>query len=250
MCNFSQESESSKYWEKRLGCPDPYPVPVWKQFLDIRIRLQTHYPAGYQRWPESIFQTPTPLLFQKFLILVRIWQFFKFEKPSPVQTPATIIDPTKVYPCVYLRNDHSDSGSGFSQIFDSRSGSDRKEKKEKRRILPESERKTQNPAGEDSSNPDPVPPLTDIQQANHIVIIPDTGSRGVREPECRSRPWPESQQFSKIAVEPEWIFLRKGRSGAGVSFLIGGYFASYWLLLLQIIFYKVYYSTTFKCAIL
>jgi len=23
------------------------PVPVWKQFLDIRIRFQTHYPAGY-----------------------------------------------------------------------------------------------------------------------------------------------------------------------------------------------------------
>ena len=27
--------------------PNPYPVHVWKQFWDIRIRLQTHYPAGY-----------------------------------------------------------------------------------------------------------------------------------------------------------------------------------------------------------
>ena len=47
MCNFFQKSESSKYRQKRFGYPDPYPVPVWKQFLDIRIRLQAHYPAGY-----------------------------------------------------------------------------------------------------------------------------------------------------------------------------------------------------------
>jgi len=47
MCNFFQKSESSKYREKRFGYLDPYPVPVRRQFLDIRIRLQTHYPAGY-----------------------------------------------------------------------------------------------------------------------------------------------------------------------------------------------------------
>jgi len=47
MCNFFQNSESSKYREKRFGYPDPYPVPVRRQFFDIRIRLQTHYPAGY-----------------------------------------------------------------------------------------------------------------------------------------------------------------------------------------------------------
>jgi len=41
--HFFQESESSKYREKRFR----YPVPVRKQFLDIRIRLQTHYPAGF-----------------------------------------------------------------------------------------------------------------------------------------------------------------------------------------------------------
>jgi len=35
--------------------------------------------------------------------------FFKFENPTPVQTPATIIDPTAIYPCFYLRNDHTDS---------------------------------------------------------------------------------------------------------------------------------------------
>ena len=49
LCNvqFFQESEFSKYWEKRFGYPYPYLVPVWKQILDIRIRLHTHYPTGY-----------------------------------------------------------------------------------------------------------------------------------------------------------------------------------------------------------
>ena len=45
----------------------------------------------------------------------------------------------------------SDSGSGFSQIFDSGSWS-------------RSETKTQNPAGVDSGCPDPVPPLCWIHQ--------------------------------------------------------------------------------------
>ena len=45
MCNFFQKSGSSKYWWKRFGYP--YPVPVWKQFLNILFRLQTHDPAEY-----------------------------------------------------------------------------------------------------------------------------------------------------------------------------------------------------------
>jgi len=54
MGNFFQEAESSKYREKRFGYPYPYPVPAGKQFLDIRIRLQTHYPAAYPtRQPDS-----------------------------------------------------------------------------------------------------------------------------------------------------------------------------------------------------
>jgi len=60
---FFQESESSKCREKRFGYPYPYPVHVWKQFLDIHIRLQTHYLAGYPTgkpdsdnlWPLTIF---------------------------------------------------------------------------------------------------------------------------------------------------------------------------------------------------
>jgi len=35
---------------------------------------------------------------------------------------------------------------------------------------------------------------------------------------------PESQRFSKIGVEPELMFLRKGRTVAGVSFSIRSYF--------------------------
>jgi len=61
----------------------------------------------WQRWPESLFHSPTPLLFQNFGIRVR--QFFKFENPTPVQTPATIINRTWIYSCFYLRNDHTDS---------------------------------------------------------------------------------------------------------------------------------------------
>jgi len=60
----------------------------------------------HQRWSESLF--PTPLLFQNFGIRARIRHFFKFENPTPVQTPAAIIDPTLIYPCFYLRNDHTD----------------------------------------------------------------------------------------------------------------------------------------------
>jgi len=40
---------------------------------------------------------------------VRVRQYFKFENPTPVQTPATIINQTLIYPCFYLRNNHTDS---------------------------------------------------------------------------------------------------------------------------------------------
>ena len=40
---------------------------------------------------------------------IRVRKFFKYENPTPVQTPATIIDPTEIYPCFTLRNDHTDS---------------------------------------------------------------------------------------------------------------------------------------------
>ena len=99
----------------------------------------------HQRWPESLFLTPTPLLFQNFSIRVHIRQFFKFENPTPVQTPSTIIDPTVIYPCFYLINDHTDSwycrnwkvtpnpGPVFHKFLTPGPGP-----KEKRKILPES----------------------------------------------------------------------------------------------------------------
>jgi len=31
----------------RIGYLYPYPVPAYNQFLDIRIRLKTHYLSGY-----------------------------------------------------------------------------------------------------------------------------------------------------------------------------------------------------------
>jgi len=49
-----------------------------------------------KRWPMLLFQTATPILFQNCSIRVRL--FFKFENPAPVQTPATIIDPTVSLP--------------------------------------------------------------------------------------------------------------------------------------------------------
>jgi len=96
-----------------------------------------------QRWPESLFQTPSPLLFENFWIQVRVRQFFKFENPTPVQTPATVIVPTIIYPCFYLRNDPIDScycrnwkvtlGPVFHKFLTPGPGP-----KEKHRILPES----------------------------------------------------------------------------------------------------------------
>ena len=35
--------------------------------------------------------------------------FSNFMNPTPIQTPATITDPTVIYSCFYLRNDHTDS---------------------------------------------------------------------------------------------------------------------------------------------
>jgi len=97
----------------------------------------------YQRWPESLFQTPTPLLFQNFSI--RSQQFFKFENPTPVQTPTTIIGANVIHPCFYLRYYRTDSCYCQNwkvtlirvRIFPKFLTPDRGPK-EKRRIMPES----------------------------------------------------------------------------------------------------------------
>jgi len=126
---------------------------------------------GYTRGGRSHIFRQTPILFQNFWIRIRVraQKFFKFENPTPVQTPATI-DATEIQQCFSLRNDiykdhawllllskmssSSWSVSGFSQIFDSGSGS---------------ERKTQNPAGVGSGNPDPWPALLHTSIAANLM---------------------------------------------------------------------------------
>jgi len=41
-------------------------------------------------------------------VRVRVQQFFKFENPTLLQTPAIIIDPTVICSCFYLKNDRTD----------------------------------------------------------------------------------------------------------------------------------------------
>ena len=74
-----------------------------------------------------------------------VWLFFKLKNPTPVETPATIIDPTIIYPCFNLRNKHIEScycrngkltpdpGPDFHKFLTTDPGP-----KKKRRILPES----------------------------------------------------------------------------------------------------------------
>ena len=166
MCNFFQKSESSKYRQKRFGFPDPYPVPVWKQFLDIRIQLQTHYPAGYPTAkPDSdhlcsrggrshFFRLRLHSCFKFFESgagsvsgnIFQIWESDScsdsgYSHRSKCNLPMFLL---KKWPhrLLLLPKLKSGSGTSFSQIFDSGS-----------------ERKTQNPAGADSGKPDPIPPL-------------------------------------------------------------------------------------------
>ena len=96
------------YWQN-LFCA-PFPLQHTYTSLETETKSRDSITA-LQRWPESLFQTPTPLLFQHFWIRARIRArlFFKFETPIPVQTPATIIDPTVIFPCFHLINDHTDS---------------------------------------------------------------------------------------------------------------------------------------------
>jgi len=94
-----------------------------------KITVTRHLPTRRQRWSESLFHTPTPILLQNFRI--RVQQSFKFENPTLVQTAATNINSTLIYPCLYLENDHTDSC--YCRNWKVTPGP-----KEKRRIRPES----------------------------------------------------------------------------------------------------------------
>jgi len=104
------------------------------------------------KWPESFFQTPTPLLFQNVWIWggprsgnfsnKRIRLLFRCQLPSTsIQPKFTNVFPKKwPWRLLLLPKIKSDSGSGFSLNFDTGSGS---------------ERKTKNNVGVDSGTPDP-----------------------------------------------------------------------------------------------
>ena len=103
---------------------------------------------------------------------MRFQQFFKFENLTPVPTPAAIIDPTAIYAFLLKKRPSrlplrlklkSDTGSGFSQIFDSGP-----------------ETKTQNPAGVASGTPDPVPPLQDCIALQFVSKLADQDWIGLR----------------------------------------------------------------------
>jgi len=61
--------------------------PVKERF-DIQVggHKKRKAPGICQSWPESLFQTPTPLLFQKFLNPDPGPENFQIENPTPVQT--------------------------------------------------------------------------------------------------------------------------------------------------------------------
>jgi len=100
--NARKSIKVSKDWDSSL---------VSIENLNVVFLSSSWAQVRYQRWPESLFHIPTPLLFHNFWIRVpiRVRLFLKFQNPTPVQTPVTIIDPTVIYPCFYLRNDRIDS---------------------------------------------------------------------------------------------------------------------------------------------
>jgi len=62
-------------------------------------------------WTKNLNPEPKPKIWTQNLSPkpIRVRKFFKFENPTPVATPAAIIDPTVIYPCFCLRNHHTNS---------------------------------------------------------------------------------------------------------------------------------------------
>jgi len=91
---------------------------------------------------ESLFQTPTPLLFQNFCIQIWVRIFFNFDDPTLVPTPVSI-DPIEIHQCFMRGNDHTDPRYCRNWKVTPAPGP--------------TERKRQNPTGFDSGSPDPDP---------------------------------------------------------------------------------------------
>jgi len=75
---------------------------------DLSCKKRSAMPSSCQRWPESLFQTSTPLLFQNVWNRIGVQNFFQIENATPVQTPATI-DKCQWF---FLKNDHAGSCYG------------------------------------------------------------------------------------------------------------------------------------------
>jgi len=178
-----------------LSVSDPYPVLV-----EVILSSSENYPKVYYDAPDSS-RGPSHFFrlrlrsFPKFWNPVRIRIFFKFENPTPVQTPATIIDPPLIYPCFYIRNDHTDScycrnwkvtpGPVFPNFLTPGP-------KEKRRILPE-------------STPGLVPPLSDRLHFCIVSILPYEAIYLLRHNNCWSDFTFSCSRLAKVAKRQVWI---------------------------------------------
>ena len=152
-----------------------------------------------QRWPESLFETPTPLL-SKFLspdsdpAIFQIWESNScsdsgFHHRPNRKLPMFLL---KKWPhrLLLLSKLKSDSGSGsvFSQIFYTGAGSG-------------SERNTQNPAGVDTGTPDPVPPLCDCGTIADIKLL-RFKRKSVTRLQTRGKTFRKHSTLIKPAHEP------------------------------------------------
>jgi len=124
-------------------------------------------------FPERLWSRGSRSHFFRLQLRSRIWvrirvrQYFRFDNPTPVQTPASIIDPTIIYLYFYLKNDHTDScyyrnwkvtpdpGPVFPKILTPDPGP----------------KEMQNPAGVQSGTPDPVPPVVRTYILHHCSGI-------------------------------------------------------------------------------
>jgi len=207
--------------------PDPVLIQFFSK-ISFQIRKNCKYRAGYailsiltsahyQKWLESLFQTPTPFLFQNFWIRVRVRLFFKFEHPTPVPTPLqSSIQPwfTHVF---FPRNDHADScysrirnvtpGPVFHRFLTPCPDPD---PKEKRRIPPEST----------VDKPDPVPPLPSRPL---VLYLMGSQSAPYGAPGLRERNLGAPRAIGLLIKILTWLILQLSKEAitALIKFILG-----------------------------
>ena len=174
----------------------------WPPAHPVVLAAGTPFFKARQRRPESLFQTPTPLLFQNFWI--RVWLFFKFENPTPDQNPVTIIDPIVIYSSICLRNDHTDScycrnwkvtpGPVFLNFC----------------LRIRVQKKNAASCGVDSDNPNPVTPLQPAGQPNVYVFQLKTRPSSPYGPQALRLVLP-AYEFNTMSTALEFIYLFMSR---------------------------------------